>query len=167
MAKKQGKTQADVACALAIDDYSGRAWLEAIREHYTGGRPVSELDAGDYARSPARAVDKALECLANGDVDKALGYAMYAAWRHGMAGQVEIQRLLLPLADRETARREAQARQHRADPAKLDEAFEKVAEFRNKYPGCKKTTAAKWAATQVDGVKFRTILKHLPPYLQE
>ena len=62
---------------------SGREWLAAIRAADPQIRP----------ESAAYSADKALKCLAVGDIDAALSHAMLAAWR------VRMHRPVGPLAD--------------------------------------------------------------------
>ena len=108
---------------------SGREWLAAIRAADPQIRP----------ESAAYSADKALKCLAVGDIDAALSHAMWAAWRTahatGQWGHWQMQSALMPLASREIGRRDALADNKAQRDAefnrRLDDAIERLTALLN------------------------------------
>ena len=77
---------------------SGRAWLMGIIAEYTTCRSKEDFDPEEWADNPAGMAEKAMECLADKDIDQALWWAMNAAALSGGLAWIRPQEAAL-LAD--------------------------------------------------------------------
>ena len=137
----------------------GRAWLMGIIAEYTTCRSKEDFDPEEWADNPAGMAEKAMECLADKDIDQALWWAMNAAALSGGLAWIRPQEAAL-LAD--FRRRTAQAKTHRADPEKLKQGFDAMLRYHKANPTAGMTPAADYAAEQVGSISYKTLLKHFP-----